>query len=282
MEQLKPCSHMLKHLLDKHEDEDHGEIVFNARVLNYCKSSFDRQVLESVKIQQERGHNLLNSKAEYNRSAVPRLTIKIGEKQYKKWEKEVEKDKEKNEELEGKIRDLRKKRNKERRNPGRVEGPAMKRRKMENDMVEEMKRPKPNRTKPVEEDRKRWKDVGEEEKRDQPPRKKLRQTKIGEKPEETRPRYSEFGHSEEERWEFYDWEGKMAAYEKELKEEEAIRKRKKEKAEKREKGWELMKLCKKYIEENSKEWKDEEESRNIKRDAEEKKIKRLEKAAIEK
>ena len=75
MEQLKPCSHMLKHILDKHETENHEEIVFNAKVLSYCNSSFERQILESVKIQQERGHNLLNSKAEYNRSAVPRLTM---------------------------------------------------------------------------------------------------------------------------------------------------------------------------------------------------------------
>ena len=65
---------------------------------------------------------------------MPRLTIKIGEKQYKKWEKECEKDKEKNEELEEKIRNLRKMRNKGRRNPISREGTAMKRRKLEKDL----------------------------------------------------------------------------------------------------------------------------------------------------
>ena len=41
----------------------------------------------------------------------------------------------------------------------------------------------------------------------------------------------------------------------ELEEEEYARKMKKEKAQKLEKGWELMKICKTYIEKNSKEWK---------------------------
>ena len=117
LDQLKPCSHLLKHILDKHENEDQKDITFSLRVLKYCHSSFERQILESVLIQRERGHNLLNSKAEYNRSAVPRLTTKIGEKQYKRWEKENEKDMERNEELEEKIRNLRKMRNRERRNP---------------------------------------------------------------------------------------------------------------------------------------------------------------------
>ena len=99
------------------EDEKHEEVIFNIRVLSYCKSSFERRILESVTIQKERHHHLLYSKAEYNRSAVPRLTTKIGEKQYKKWEKEAEKDIEKHEELEEKIRNMSKQRNKGMRNP---------------------------------------------------------------------------------------------------------------------------------------------------------------------
>ena len=73
--------------------------------------------MESVVIQQERHHNLLNSKGEYDRSAVPRLTSKMGDNQYKKWEEKEEKEKEKNEELENRIRMMRKNRNKERRQP---------------------------------------------------------------------------------------------------------------------------------------------------------------------
>ena len=63
-------------------------IKFNVKVLSYTRSSFERQIMESVVIQQERKHHLLNSKAEYNRSAVPRLSTRLGEKQYKRWEKE--------------------------------------------------------------------------------------------------------------------------------------------------------------------------------------------------
>ena len=137
MEQLKPCSHLLKHVLDMHQNENPEEIKFSVRVLSYCKSSFERQIMESVIIQRERHHNLLNSKAEYNRSAVPRLTTKIGEKQYKKWEKEAEKDMEKNEQLEEKIRQMRKMRNKTRRNPTPKDVPASKRRKITQDRYQE-------------------------------------------------------------------------------------------------------------------------------------------------
>ena len=61
MEQLKPSSHLLKHIVDKHEKENPGEIEFGLRVLKYTRSSFERQILESVIIQQERHHFLLNS-----------------------------------------------------------------------------------------------------------------------------------------------------------------------------------------------------------------------------
>ena len=45
--------------------------------------------MESVLIQQEMTkHNILNSKYEYNRCALPRLTTKIGDKESKEWSKE--------------------------------------------------------------------------------------------------------------------------------------------------------------------------------------------------
>ena len=87
MKQLKPSSHLLKHILDVHEKEQITNVKFGIKVLSYTQSSFERQILESVIIKKERHHHLLNPKAEYNRSAVPRLATKIGDKQYKKWEK---------------------------------------------------------------------------------------------------------------------------------------------------------------------------------------------------
>ena len=275
MEQLKPCSHLLKHVIDQHENEDPDKVQFSLKVLNYCKSSFERQIMESVTIQKERHHNLLNSKAEYNRSAVPRLTTKIGEKQYKKWEKETEKDVEKNERLEEKIRNMRKMRNKSRRNPIQRDRPAGKRRKISGERYQESTISE-TRPEHIAGEKRRGKDEEEA----QPRRKRMRQMLIGEKIGDDVPRYKEFG--EQQRWEFFDWEGKMREYEKDMLEKEKIEKRRKEKAAKLEKGWELMRLCKAFIEENSKAWKDEEESRRIQKDEEEKKMERLREAARKK
>ena len=85
------------------------------RIRSTARSAFERQVAESVLIQQEsNNHNILNSKSEYNRCALPRLTTKLGEKEFEKWKKEELEDKKKEEDLEKKIRTLRKERNKKR------------------------------------------------------------------------------------------------------------------------------------------------------------------------
>ena len=57
---------------------------------------------------------------------------------------------------------------------------------------------------------------------------------------------------------------------------------KQEKADKLSKGWELMRACRDYIEENSKTWNNDEELRRQKKDEEEKKMERLRQAAIKK
>ena len=43
-----------------------------------------RQMLESVIIQKKIHHNILNSRSEYNRCSLPRLSTRLGEKKYKK------------------------------------------------------------------------------------------------------------------------------------------------------------------------------------------------------
>ena len=53
-----------------------------------------------------------------------------------------------------------------------------------------------------------------EEMSSEPRRKKMRQMIIGENMQNEMPRYEEFG--EKPRWEIFDWEGKMKAYEKDL------------------------------------------------------------------
>ena len=116
MDSLSLGSYMLKHSLDMHEGEKLHASRFGVKILKYTRTSFERQILESVKLQENSGHNLLNSKAEYNRCAIPRLTTKIGEKLYEKWAKEEKNEKEKDDIIEEKIRNLRRERNRRRRN----------------------------------------------------------------------------------------------------------------------------------------------------------------------
>ena len=74
----------------------------------------------------------MNSKAEYNRSALPRLTAKLGERDLDKWREEDRKESEKEATIEEKIRMRKKERSKKRAEAGRrMEKcqPAKKRRK---------------------------------------------------------------------------------------------------------------------------------------------------------
>ena len=104
---------MVKHWLEKHSEEDLEEDRYLAKVIKYTRSSFERQILESVIIQSEKSKSdLLNSRSEYNRCAIPRLTSKLGSKTF---EDEERLDIRKEEALEDRIRILRKQRNVERR-----------------------------------------------------------------------------------------------------------------------------------------------------------------------
>ena len=61
------------------------------KVIKYHKSSFERQIHESVMIQASRAkHNIMNSRSEYNRCTVPRLGVKMGSRAVKEKEEEQE------------------------------------------------------------------------------------------------------------------------------------------------------------------------------------------------
>ena len=49
-------------------------------------------------------HEILNSKSEYNRCALPRLTTKLGNEDFEKWKEEKLKEKRKENKIEEKIR----------------------------------------------------------------------------------------------------------------------------------------------------------------------------------
>ena len=116
---LSSKSHMLmlRHMLDRHVGKDFSEIKWGMFITRFKKSAFERQIDEAVTIEAETKRNdILNSKSEWNPCSLPRLVIRIGDREaeIKAFEKEIEEDKQKENEIEEKIRNLRKQRNKAR------------------------------------------------------------------------------------------------------------------------------------------------------------------------
>ena len=93
--ELKPDSHMLKHYLEHQKNEELEDMKFRMRTIRECRPAFDRQICESVEIQNNTEHHILNSKSEYNRCALPRLSAKLGEQTLEKLENENREEKEK-------------------------------------------------------------------------------------------------------------------------------------------------------------------------------------------
>ena len=110
-----------------------GEIKFGMKIIKAARSAFERQIAESVMIQVEKKENyILNSKSEYNRCALPRLTAKIGNFTMDELEKAKKKEKENEKEMILKIRNLKVRKSTERRNQTQKnQMPAEKKRKLE-------------------------------------------------------------------------------------------------------------------------------------------------------
>ena len=90
-EKWKTSSHMLRHIVEHHSDEDEKEVKFKMKILRTHRSSFEIQVYEGVRIQRERRkHEILNSK----RCAIPRLEVKFeGKDKGKKSKEQLEEEK---------------------------------------------------------------------------------------------------------------------------------------------------------------------------------------------
>ena len=107
---LSSGSHMLKHYLDRHLGERMEDMVFRMKVLHFKRSAFERQVHESVIIQQTRSHHhLLNSRSEFNRCSIPRLTVKLGEKEMGDMANTLRQEQKKEDDIERVIRDMKRK-----------------------------------------------------------------------------------------------------------------------------------------------------------------------------
>ena len=275
-DQLQTSSHMLKHIIEMHgEEENPDKIQFGVRVVRYTRRAFERQIMESVFIQEERSHFILNSKSEYNRCSLPRLTSNLGNREWKKRKKEEEEEKEREAALERVITTMRKERNNRRKdNAKRQDEPAEKRRKIGE---EEWKRVKQTR------------EIGEkrrerEEKEEENPSKRRKTNDIrnymGDKiggEEKTREEAEEqvAGEKENEEkiptanseqegatygsWqtgEFMEkdfWDKFLEERKERLEKEEKERKERQERAKREEKSWELARWCKKTIEETKSE-----------------------------
>ena len=114
---LNSKSQMLRHVVDKHENENVEKVQWGMRIIKYMKSAFERQIEEAVTIERKaKEGEILNSKCEYNQTTLPRLITRIGDREaeIKEFEKEIRKEKEYEEKMEEKIRIMRKDRNKER------------------------------------------------------------------------------------------------------------------------------------------------------------------------
>ena len=76
----KDDSHMYKHLTEAHPGCEPEDVKFGMTVIRQHKSAFSRQVQEACLIFLA-GNNVMNSKSQYNRCQIPRLSVMIGENQ---------------------------------------------------------------------------------------------------------------------------------------------------------------------------------------------------------
>ena len=304
--QLKSTSHMLKHTVGVHEGQDLSTVKFGMRIIHHCKSSFERQIKESVLIQAERqDHHLLNSRSEYNRCSLPRLCTQVGDGEYNKVSKELEIEKKEEEKLEYKIRMLRKERNKARLEPTRIKGPASKRRKTENNEYINVDKiwgqpaitsPKKHKIDEKKAENPPWPARGSpspgtspkdriEEKQVQNPNKKLRKDSPSKNKKnqitlenlrvlENRTFEATETNKDLEMETVEEWDRKIKEYRLEIEMEEKKRLERLEKKEQKENSWALYRVCQEYLEENCEIW----AKQKTEREKERLRLERLDKA----
>ena len=65
LEKMAEDNHLMKHVATHHSDMEMEDVRFGIKVIKFTYSALERQVLESVRIQEERkSHYQMNSKAE--------------------------------------------------------------------------------------------------------------------------------------------------------------------------------------------------------------------------
>ena len=228
------------------------EIKFGMRVKRYARSALERQILESVLIQDERkSHWIMNSRSEYNRCSLPRLTARLGMKEYDKEKmKQLEEDKQ----IEAVVRI----------EIGRRKKEQCRNRKEESDLEEWNERENASHK------RRKLNDNGEYEKllaRRKPIRKEV-DVKEEEQGRQKRRKVEEqptgkflgavlVGYE----LETIDWDEERRKRKEFIEHEEKIRQERIRKAKRLEESWRLSNLCRKFILENSQVWQERDASR---------------------
>ena len=69
---------MLKHAVNHNSELDPCRVKFEMRILSSHKTAFERQIREAVLIEKFAGPMIMNSKLEYNRSLLPKMSLKLG------------------------------------------------------------------------------------------------------------------------------------------------------------------------------------------------------------
>ena len=79
LEGEKEDSHMWKHVSTEHAEAEKEKVIFSMKVMKNHKSALQRQVHEAILIELHEGEPVMNSKGEYNRCTLPRLSVMFGE-----------------------------------------------------------------------------------------------------------------------------------------------------------------------------------------------------------
>ena len=289
MAQLKTSSHMLKHALTTHQEQEMNEVQFGMRIIRSCQSSFERQVYESVAIQQERkSHHILNSRSEFNRCSLPRIAAQIGENEYEKCSEELKQEKIEEEKLEKMIIMLRKKKNKARLIPSKSEPTGAKRRKINDQEYISIKEiwGKPKQSEPVKNKATEQPEITQHNKKAR--KENWNWNKIPESTEEptvrlthcrtveNKPKKIENNVGKEGWQDLVDWNKVILEHRNRLEQEmlEIVNRYKKQNQ--KHESWELYRLCKRFLEQNNEKWNKRKEQEEIERN----RIQRLEQARI--
>ena len=89
LEFRRPKTHLLRHCVEEHPSIAPENVDFRMKILTVHKSSFERQIREAVIIDHYAGPLIMNSKLEYTRCGIPKMEMRIGNKEKELLKKKI-------------------------------------------------------------------------------------------------------------------------------------------------------------------------------------------------